>query len=103
VSIAYEVGFKAFMSVSAILGMIVLIGVVMFGIVRFSVWALGRWQELSVVMLCLAFLRHGKDYRDRLFWEAVSDRASRSRFSAKTIADFAMKKAPGSPDDGYDI
>jgi hypothetical protein len=101
--IGYEVGFKLFMTLSTLLGMVILIGVLMFFIVKFSVWALGRWQELSVVMLCLAFIKHGKNYKDRLFWEAIADRASRSRFAAKTIADFAMKKAPGSPEDDYDL
>lgn len=101
--IGYEIGFKVFMVTATLLGIVTLIAVTMYGIVRVSVWAMGRWQELSVVMLCLAFLRHGKGYRDRLFWEAISQRASQSRFAAKTIADFAMKKAPGKPEDGHDI
>lgn len=100
--IGYEVGFKVFLGFSALLGIVLLIALVMAAIIRVSVWALGRWGELSVVMLCLAFLRHGNDYKDRLFWEAVSARASRSRFAAKTISDFALKKAPGSAEDGYE-
>ena len=61
-------------------------------------WAAYRLLEMLKVWhtLCLAIgvQLHGSQYRDSLFWGAVKERASKSGFSAKNIADFAMKQVP---------
>lgn len=73
-----------------------------------TLWALGRalvklWEILKVwhvLTLCIGVLRHGRDYRDQIFWRAIRERVSGSRFSAKLIADFAYKCAdPDSPEE----
>lgn len=73
-----------------------------FGAFAFALFALG-WSLVRVFemlkvwhTLCLAIgvLLHGSQYRDSLFWGAVKERASKSGFRAKNIADFAMKQAP---------
>lgn len=73
-----------------------------------ALWALGRslvwlWKMLKVwhvLTLCLGVLRHGRDYRDQIFWQAIRERVDGSRFTAKLIAEFALGCAdPDSPDE----
>ena len=70
-----------------------------------ALWALG-WSVIKVFkmlrvwhVICLAvsIRLHGENYADRQFWWAIKERASRSNYSAKTIADYAMSHATKEP------
>jgi ABC-type antimicrobial peptide transport system permease subunit len=47
-----------------------------------------------IYMLAVSIRLHGKDYSDRQFWEAIAEKASKGRFFAKMIADYANQHAP---------
>jgi hypothetical protein len=42
---------------------------------------------------------HGKDYAERLFWQAVAERAGRHRFEADNIIRVVNQHAPEGPSD----
>jgi hypothetical protein len=48
----------------------------------------------STLKLCVAVQLHGDEYLDHLFWEAVSERVSRSDFAADTVIQFVQRKRP---------
>lgn len=66
-------------------------------------WALSklfkRLQEWHILMLLLAVKMHGRDYKDRLFWEAVKEHIGDSAFAAKTVSDFARRCKPFTEDE----
>ena len=71
---------------------------VLAGVLYVLAWAvvkvykmLGIWH---VICLAISIRLHGKEYADRQFWWAIQERASRSQFAAKTIADYANSFAP---------
>ena len=85
---------QVFMWLAFVVGSIALFTALLWGLA----WLLARiLQALKIWhVLCLAvsIRLHGKEHADSQFWWAISEKASRSRWSAKNIADYAMEHAP---------
>jgi hypothetical protein len=70
-------------------------------------WALG-WAVVKVMkllrvwhlfVLAVAVRMHGKDYAERLFWQAVAERAGSHRLEADNIIRVVNQHAPEGPSD----
>ena len=95
-----DVAFEIFKVLCITLGATLTIAGMLWAVGRSLVWLWEMLKVWHVLTLCIGVLRHGRDYRDRIFWQAVRERVDGSRFSAKMIADFAHSCAdPDSPEE----
>jgi len=75
-------------------GCIALFGAMLSGLAWSLGYVLKQLKVWHILMLLLGIQRHGRNFRDRLFWEAVEAHINKSEFAAMTVANFAKRCAP---------
>lgn len=94
-----EYAAQVFWAMATIVGAISMFAAILYGLG----WALSklfkRLQEWHILMLLLAVKMHGRDYKDRLFWEAIKEHIGDNAFAAKNVSDYAYRCKPFTKDE----
>jgi hypothetical protein len=89
---------ETFALLCAVTGAVVLYVAVLFGLAWFAHKAMKITKVWHFYSLAVSMRLHGKA-ADRLFWQAIHEKASRSRREATMIASVAMQNAPEESDE----
>lgn len=89
-----NLAFDVFVIASLVVGVIVLFAALLVA-AAYAVNTIMEYRGVwRVYMLAVSIRMHGKDHADNQFWWAIKERARKSDWAAKMIANYAMEHAP---------